>query len=92
MLFMLVSRPRPGSTREDIVAALTQRLQPGTWDLIRKGRLSNVLYKVGDDPGFFALLQAESLDQAQATVAAARRPDLPLEVEVVPVNLFPHFD
>jgi len=91
MLFMLVSRPKPGSTRHQLEGALTQRLQPGTWDLIRRGTLSHVLYKVGEEPGFFAVLQAESLEQARAILAAGQHPDLPFEVDIVPVNPFPHF-
>ena len=91
MLFMLVSRPKPGSTRQQLEGALTQRLQPGTWDLIRFGMLSHVLYKVGEEPGFFAVLQAESLWQAKIVVAAHQHPDTPFDIDIVPVNQFPHF-
>ena len=47
-----------GATREQMVDHLTQRLNPSTWDLIRHGVLSNVFYKVGNEPGFFAVLSA----------------------------------
>ena len=67
-------------------------MKPGTWDLIRKGVLSHVLYKVGDEPGFFAVLQAASLEQAKGMVADAQEPALPFDIEIVPVNQFPHFD
>jgi len=91
MLFMLVSRPKPGSTRQQLESALTRRLQPGTWDLIRFGMLSHVLYKIGEEPGFFAVLQSESLEQAKVVVAAHQPPDLPFDIDIVPVNQFPHF-
>ena len=72
MLFMLISKPKPGTTRQQLVEGLSQRLRPGTWDLIRQGVLSHVLYNVGDEPGFFAVLQAASLEQAKAIVAAGQ--------------------
>jgi hypothetical protein len=52
MLFMVSSRPRAGATREQLIQHLTRRLDPSTWDLIRHGVVSHVLYKVGDEPGF----------------------------------------
>ncbi len=91
MLFMLISRPKAGTTRQQLVQTLTQRLQPGTWDLIRQGELSHVLYKVGDEPGFFAVLHAPSYEQAMSMIEANTKPDSPFDVELVPVNQFPHF-
>ena len=92
MLFMLISRPKAGTTRQQLVQTLTQRLQPGAWDLIRRGTLSHVLYKVGDKPGFFAVLHAPSVEQARSIVETNMKPDSPFDVELVPVNQFPHFD
>jgi hypothetical protein len=92
MLFMLVSRPKPGTTRQQLVDGLSQRLQPGTWDLVRHGVLSHVLLKVGDEPGFFAVLQAASLEQAKAMVEASQETRLLFDIDIVPVNQFPHFD
>ena len=66
MLFMLVSRPKPGIKREQLIEHLTRRLQPETWDLIRRGELFHILYKVGDEPGFFAVLNAPSIEDAKA--------------------------
>ena len=48
MLFMVNSRPKAGTTREQLIEQLTRRLHPSTWALIRNGVLSQVLYKVGD--------------------------------------------
>ena len=52
MLFMVSTRPKAGATREQLIEHLTRRISPATWDLIRHGVLSHVLYKVGDEPGF----------------------------------------
>jgi hypothetical protein len=91
MLFMLNSRPRAGATREQLIEHLTRRLDPSTWDLIRHGVLSQVLYKVGDEPGFFAVLNAPSIGEAKAVVeAGVERLEL-FDLDVVPVNQFPHF-
>jgi hypothetical protein len=91
MLFMLNSRPRSGATREQLIEHLTRRLNPSTWDLIRHGVLSQVLYKVGDEPGFFAVLNAPNLEEAKAMAEkGVERLEL-FDLEVVPVNQFPHF-
>ena len=62
MLFMVNSRPGPGQHGSN---SLPRRLDPTTWDLIRHGVLSNVYYKVGDEPGFFAVLNAPSVEEAR---------------------------
>ena len=91
MLFMLNSRPRAGATREQLIEHLTRRLDPSTWDLIRNGVLSQVLYKIGDEPGFFAVLNAPSVEEAKAMVErGVERLEL-FDLEVVLVNQFPHF-
>jgi hypothetical protein len=91
MLFMVTSRPRAGATREQLIDHLTRRLDPSTWDLIRHGMLSQVLYKVGDEPGFFAVLNAPSIEEAKAMVQAGMERLELFDLEVVPVNQFPHF-
>ena len=91
MLFMLNSRPRSGATREQLIEHLTRRLNPATWDLIRSGVLSHVLYKVGDEPGFFAVLNAPSMQEAKAMVEAGKERLDVFDLDVVPVNQFPHF-
>ena len=83
--------PKGGTTREQLVEHLTRRLDPATWDLIRHGVLSNVLYKVGDEPGFFAVLNATSVDEAIKIVAEGMERLELFDPEVVPVNQFPHF-
>jgi hypothetical protein len=90
MLFMVNSRPRAGATREQLIEHVTRRLDPATWDLIRYGVLSNVFYKVGDEPGFFAVLNAPSVEEARKIVAAGMERLELFDLEVVPVNQFPH--
>ena len=92
MLFMLVSRAKPGVKREELAERFSHQLHPETWDLIRHGELSHVLYKVGDEPGFFAVLNAPSLEAAKSLIeSSAARLDA-FDVDIYPVNLFPHFD
>ena len=68
---------------------MPRRLDPTTWDLIRHGVLSNVYYKVGDEPGFFAVLNAPSVDEARKIVAGGTERLELFDLEVVPVNHFP---
>ena len=91
MLFMVNSRPRVGVKRGQLIEHLTRRLDPSTWDLIRNGTLSNVLYKMGDEPGFFAVLNAPSIEEANNIVASGVEKLELFDLEVVPVNQFPHF-
>jgi hypothetical protein len=92
MLFMLVSRVKPGTKRQQLVDRLTSQLHPETWDLVRHGVLSHVYYKVGEEPGFFALLSAPSLEEAKALVARGVAETEVFEVDICPVKHFPHFD
>jgi hypothetical protein len=92
MLFMIVSRAKPGVKREELAERFSHQLHPQTWDLVRHGELSHVLYKIGDEPGFFAVLKASSFDEARSLIerTAARLDTFDLEIH--PVSLFPHFD
>jgi hypothetical protein len=92
MLFMLVSRPKPGTKRELLIERLSRHIHPETWDLVRHGALSHILYKVGDEPGFFAVLNAPSLDEAKAMVESAAPRLESFDVDIVPVKHFPHFE
>ena len=50
-----------------------------------------MFYKVGDEPGFYALLNAPTPEEAKAMIdEGAERLEL-FDLEVVPVNQFPHF-
>ena len=92
MIFMLNTRPRAGVTRAQLISHLTKRLDPATWDLIRNGVVSSVYYKVGDEPGFFAVLSAPSIEQAQALVDSSAERQEVFELEIIPIRQFPHFD
>ena len=98
MLFMLSSRPRPGVTRDQMIEHLTTKMSPATWDHVRHGTLFNIYYKVGDQPGFFALLSAPSLADAEKEIAETARSVgaqsvlSVFDLDIVPVNQFPHFD
>jgi hypothetical protein len=92
MLFMLVSRAKPGTKREQLVERLTRQLNFETWDLVRRGELSHILYKVGEEPGFFALLNASNFEEAKSLVeAGASRLD-EFDLEIHPLKHFPQFD
>jgi len=92
MLFMVVSRAKLGVKREELVERYSRQIHPETWDLVRRGNLSHVLYKVGDEPGFFAVLHAPSLEEAKSlTEKTAERLDV-FDIDICPVSLFPHFD
>jgi hypothetical protein len=89
---MLTSRAKHDAKREQLIEHLTRQVHPETWDLIRHGRLTHLLYKVGDEPGFFAMLNAGSLAEATAMVTHASDRLGPFEVDIEPVKQFPHFD
>ena len=92
MLFMVVSRAKLGVKREELVERYSRQIHPETWDLVRRGNLSHVLYKVGDEPGFFAVLHAPSLEEAKSLIEkTAERLDV-FDIDICPVSLFPHFD
>lgn len=92
MLFMLESQPRPGVTRQQLVDHFTGKLNPSTWDLIRHGVVSNVLFKTGSEIGYYAVLSASSLDEARSIIQRLSADEILFDVKIVPVNQFPHFD
>jgi len=92
MLFMLVSRAKPGRDREQLIEQLTHQIHPETWDLVRRGALSHILYKVGEEPGFFALLNASDREEAQSLVDGSKSRLDAFELDIHPVKHFPHFD
>jgi len=92
MLFMLISRAKAGAKREQLVEHLTRQVHSETWDLIRHGQLTHLLFKTGDEPGFFAVLNAGSLAEAKAMLDAASQRLGPFEIDIEPVKQFPHFD
>ena len=92
MLFMVVSRPKPGTKREELIDHLTQKMDPETWDLVRRGDLSHIMYKVGDEPGFFALLNAPGTKEASVLMEHGMEKLEVFDLDVVPVKHFPLFE
>jgi hypothetical protein len=92
MLFMLVCRPKPGMKREQLIEHLTRQIHPETWDLIRRGELSHVLYEVGDEPGFFALFNASTIEDAKALLASSAPRLEAFELKYIRSNNFLTFD
>ena len=91
MLFMVSSRARPAATREQLIEHFTCRLDPATRDLIRPGRGLSRPVQSGEEPGFFAVLNAPNLEQAKAMAEAGTERLELFDLEVAPVNQFPHF-
>jgi hypothetical protein len=92
MLFMLTSRPKAGVKREQLVERLTRPIHKDTWDLLRHGDLFNLLYRDDEQPGFYAVLSAASLEEAKSLVDRGREGFEVFDVEITPVKNFPSFD
>jgi hypothetical protein len=89
MLFMVSSRPKAGA--EQLIEHLARRLVllRGIWP--GRACYPRSYTKVGAEPGFFGVLNAPSIEEANKIIAAGvERLEL-FELEVVPVNQFPHF-
>ena len=93
MLFLINSRMRPGVTRDQLVAHFKMDIEQETWELIRKGVVVQKYFKVGAQPGVIALLNCDSLEEAQALVNDLRpvRNGL-LDFDIDPVDYFPKFE
>jgi hypothetical protein len=89
---MVVSRAKPGATRQQLIERLTRDMHPETWDLVRHGALSHILYRVEGEPGVFAVLQAPSIEDASKLIGQVAQRAEVFDFDVVPVNHFPHFD
>jgi hypothetical protein len=44
------------------------------------------------EPGFFAVLSAPTIEQAQAIVDSSAQRQEVFDLEIVPIKQFPHFD
>ena len=88
MLFMVTSRPKAGTTREQLIEHLTRRLHPSTWDLIRHGVLSQVLYM---NRASLRFSTPPASRRAKAMIEAGMERLELFDLEAVPVNQFPHF-
>ena len=93
MLFFINSRIRPGVTRDQVVEQFKMDIEQKTWELIKKGVVVHKFFKVGDSPGFIALLNCDSLEEARSLVNELRTVRIGiLDVDIDPVDHFPNFD
>ena len=92
MLFMIETQPRPGVTRAQLVAHFTGAPIPSEWSLIRSGVVTNVLFKIGADVGFYALLSAPTAQEARSIVDRHAEDEVLFDIKLVPVHHFAHFD
>ena len=92
MRFMIETQPRPGVTRAQLVAHFIGAPNPTDWNLIRSGVVTNVLFKIGADVGFYALLTAPTAQEAQSIVDRHTGDEVLFDIKLVPVHHFAHFD
>ena len=64
MLFFVNSRMGKGVTRDQIIEHFSQDFDPKAWELVKKGILSQLYYKVGDEPVLIALINCDSIEEA----------------------------
>ena len=67
---MISGRPRAGVAGDELISDLTGRLDPATGFDPKSCLISSVFYKVGDEPAFFAILSAPSIEQARQLAKA----------------------
>ena len=82
-----------GVTRDQIIEHFSQDFDPEAWELVKKGILSQLYYKVGNGPGVIALINCDSVEESR--IMADDTPVVKeglLEFGIDPVNHFPHFD
>jgi len=89
---MIETQPRAGVTRAQLVAHFTAAPVPADWSLIRSGVVTNVLFKIGADVGFYALLSAPNAKEAQSIVDQHTKDEVLFDIKLVPVHHFAHFD
>lgn len=89
MLFMLESKARRGASRDQLARHFNGHPSDLGRELIRKGVVSNVLYKTVNEAGFFALLSAATPEEACRLVDLATRNDHLFDVRIVPVSESP---
>ena len=84
----LVSRNASRSSHTNTLKALPTRNRWLTLNRADAALLASTMV----ESGFFAVLQAASLEQAKEIVEASQETRLPFDIDIVPVNQFPHFD
>lgn len=91
MTFMIKTVRKPGVSRAQLVEHLTTRMHPSTWELFRKKKIEQIFYITGDEPGFFAVVNSDNIDEVKAlSDEAVSRHNL-FDIEIVPISRFPEF-
>jgi hypothetical protein len=91
MQFMIRSVRRPGVSKKKLIEHFTSRMDPKTWDLIRTGKVAHLYYTLGDEPGFFAIVNADDIEEVKAGAAEATEKHNLFDLEIVPVSIFAEF-
>jgi hypothetical protein len=91
MLFVVRSVRKPGVTNKELIEHFTSRTHPGIWDLIRFGTVVHRYYLTGEDPGFIAVVNVDSIEEVRSWSEREWAKHNLFDVEIVPANLFPEF-
>ena len=91
MTFLITTKRKTGISRDEIIDHLTSKMDPSTWDLIRTGKIKQVYYTMGDEPGFIAIVNSSNLAEVKALVTQATSKHNLFEIEIVPIDRFPDF-
>jgi hypothetical protein len=91
MAFMVMTKRRPGVSREQLIEHLTSKMHPSTWELIRKEKIEQLFFITGDEPGFFAVVNSDDIDEVKAMVHEAISKHNLFDLEIMPINRFPEF-
>lgn len=85
------SKRKPGASRDEVIDHLTSRLNPSAWDLIRQEKLIHLYYLTGEEPGFFAIVKSDDIEEVKHMAGQAISNHDLFDVEILPINLFPQF-
>jgi hypothetical protein len=91
MAFLIMSKRKPGVSRAELVAHLSSRMDPSTWELFRKGKVEHLLFMTGEEPGFLAIVNSEDINEVRTLADQAIARHNLFDLDIVPVNRFPEF-
>lgn len=91
MAFLIMTKRRPGISKAQLVEHLSSRMHPSTWELFRKGKIDHLFFITGDEPGFFATINSDDIDEVKALADEAISRHNLFDLEIMPINRFPDF-
>ena len=91
MQYVVKSVRKPGVSNKELIEHFTARMNPKAWELVRTDKVKHLYYLLGEEPGFFAIVDAESIEQVKTTAAEVTDNHNLFDIEVVPVSIFPEF-